>query len=69
MKNLIKDIEITQSFQALVRISHIPLQREGSLCHIRDVPVILCWFAQQSRMTADIVLKAMSSVQGRWQIP
>jgi putative transposase len=72
LKNLIKGITITHPFQALVSdISYIPTS-EGRdyLCQIRDVHTnLVLGFAQQSRMTADIVLKAMASAQGRWQIP
>jgi putative transposase len=72
LQNLIKGIEITHPFQALVSdISYISTaEGRDYLCQIRDVHTnLVLGFAQQSRMTADIVLKAMSSAQGRWQIP
>lgn len=72
LKNLIKEVEITQPFQALVSdISYIPTaEGRDYLCQIRDAHTnLVLGFAQQSRMTADIVLKAMTSAQGRWQIP
>lgn len=72
LKNLIKGMEITHPFQALVSdISLIPTaEGRDYLCQIRDVHTnLVLGFAQQSRMTADIVLKAMASAQGRWQIP
>jgi putative transposase len=72
LKNLTRDIKITHPFQVLVSdISIIPTtEGKDYLCQIRDAHTnIVLGFAQQERMTADIVLKAMSSAQGRWQIP
>ena len=71
-KNLVKGLEITRPFQVLASdISYIPTA-EGSdyLCQIRDVYTkVVLGFAQQSHQTADIVLKAITSAQGRWHLP
>ncbi len=71
-KNLVKGLEITRAFQVLASdITQISTP-EGSdyLCQIRDVCAnIVVGYAQQSHKTADIVLKALRSAQGRWQIP
>jgi len=71
-KNLVKGLEITRAFQVLASdITQISTP-EGSdyLCQIRDVCTnIVVGFAQQSHKTADIVLKALSSAQGRWDLP
>lgn len=70
--NLVEGLEITQPFQALASdISYIAT-KEGNdyLCQVRDLYTnLVLGFAQQSRMTADIVLKALDSMQGRWQLP
>ncbi len=72
LKNLVKGLKITQAFQVLASdISQISTP-EGNeyLCQILDVWTnVVLGYAQQSRKTADIVLKAMASTQGRWQIP
>ena len=71
-KNLVKGLKITQELQVLASdISQISTP-EGNeyLCQIRDVWTnVVLGYAQQSRKTADIVLKAMASAQGRWVIP
>jgi putative transposase len=71
-KNLVKGLKITQAFQVLASdITQISTP-EGSdyLCQIRDVCTnIVVGFAQQSHKTADIVLKALRSAQGRWDLP
>ena len=71
-KNLVKGLEITRAFQVLASdITQISTP-EGSdyLCQIRDVCTnIVVGFAQQSHKTADIVLKALRSAQGRWDLP
>lgn len=72
LKNQVKGLAITRPFQVLTSdISHIQTG-EGVeyLCQIRDVySNVVLGFTQQSRKTADIVLKAVASVRGRWQIP
>lgn len=72
LNNLVKGLEITGAFQVLASdISQISTP-EGTeyLCQVRDVYTnVVLGYAQQSQKTADIVLKALSSVQGRWQIP
>lgn len=71
-KNLVKGLEITQVFQVLASdITQISTP-EGNdyLCQIRDVySNVVVGFAQQSHKTADIVLKALRSAQGRWDLP
>lgn len=71
-KNLVKGIEITRAFQVLVSdITQISTP-EGTdyLCQIRDVSTnVVVGFAQQSHKSADIVLKALGSAQGRWDFP
>jgi len=71
-QNLVKGLEISQPLQAVASdISYIST-KEGReyLCQIRDLHTnLVLGFAQQSRMTADIVLKALVSAQGRWHLP
>ena len=71
-KNLVKGLEITRAFQVLASdITQISTP-EGSdyLCQTRDVCTnIVVGFAQQSHKTANIVLKALRSAQGRWDLP
>jgi putative transposase len=69
---LVKSLEICRAFQVLASdICQIsPPEGTEYLCQIRDVDTnVVLGYAQQSQKTAAIVLKGLSSTQGRWQIP
>lgn len=71
-EQLTKDLEIDRPFQVLSSdISYIRT-KEGFdyLCQVRDVHTnAVLGFHQQSRMSADIVIKTIEKTAARWAIP
>jgi putative transposase len=72
LENLTKGLVINQAFQVLSSDITYISTKEGwdYLCQIRDVysNTVLA-YVQQSRMTADIVLKALELAMKQWVIP